>query len=217
MTAPEVELRAAWQQLAGSGHEHLLEQVLADYREPHRRYHTAVHVMWVLRHVAELAAAEARPLDLAALQLAALYHDIVYDPRADDNEAKSADIARHAATELGWPADRAALVHRLVQATAHQHSDEPSADGIDSHEPVLLDADLAILGASPNEYQAYVHGVRAEYQHVPADAWRTGRAAVLRGFLAQPHLFNTATMRAARESRARANLTAELATLSSAG
>ena len=59
MTAPEVELRAAWLQLGGSGHEHLLQQVLAHHREPHRRYHTAVHVMWVLRHIAELAAAQA--------------------------------------------------------------------------------------------------------------------------------------------------------------
>ena len=107
MTAPEVELRAAWLQLAGSGHEHLLEQVLGHHREPHRRYHTSVHVMWALRHIAELVAAESHPLDLAALQLAAMYHDIVYDPRATDNEARSADIARRAAIDLGWPNDRA--------------------------------------------------------------------------------------------------------------
>jgi predicted metal-dependent HD superfamily phosphohydrolase len=215
MTAPEVELRAAWLQLGGSGHEHLLQQVLAHHREPHRRYHTAVHVMWVLRHVAELAAAQATPLDVPALQLAALYHDIVYDPRATDNEARSAVLARQAAVELGWPADRADLVHRWVEATAHRRHDAPAAEHVDAHEAVLLDADLAILGAAPAEYQAYVHGVRAEYQHVPASAWRTGRAEVLRGFLARPQLFLTATMRAARESRARANLTAELATLTS--
>ena len=213
MTAPEVELRAAWLQLAGSGHEHLLEQVLGQHREPHRRYHTSLHVMWVLRHLTELAAAEPQQLDLAALQLAAFYHDVVYDPRATDNEARSADIARRAAGDLGWPQDRGELVHRLVLATAHQHSPGSSPDGVDPHEAVLLDADLAILGAPPNEYQAYVHGVRAEYHHVADDAWRTGRAAVLREFLARPQLFLTATMRATRESRARANLTAELATL----
>lgn len=215
MTSPEVELRAVWQHLAQGEHDHLLHHVLACHREPHRRYHTATHVMWVLRHVARLASAESNAatpdgshpaLDLPAIQLAALYHDIVYDPRAADNEARSAVLAERAAAELGWPPGRAQLVGRLVLATAGHHA-------TDTNEAVLVDADLAILGAAPAEYQAYVHGVRTEYAHVTDPQWRTGRAAVLRGFVALPQLFNTDTMRTARESRARANIAAELAAL----
>jgi len=208
MTAPEVELRTTWRHLAGSAHDDLLDAVLAAHREPHRRYHNATHVMWVLRHVTALVAAGQPVTDLPAVQLAALYHDVVYDPRATDNEARSAQRARRAADALGWIPARGALVERLIMATAGHEAH-------DTDEAVLLDADLAILGASPAEYTAYVTGVRAEYAQVPDDAWRVGRAAVLRAFLDRPHLFTTDTMRRERAARARANLAAELAALGS--
>jgi len=59
---------------------------------------------------------------------------------------------------------------------------------------------------------AYVRDVRREFGHVPDDAWRTGRAQVLRSLLALPRLFTTPPMHE-QELRARANLSAELASL----
>lgn len=211
MSSPEVELRSAWQHSFGMAHGALLDALLARLREPHRRYHTAVHVVWVLRHLHHLVEAEAHltagnQLDLAALRLAALYHDAVYDPRRADNEAVSARLAAHAATELGWPAERCEVVHQLVLATAG-HSPADAAQAL------LVDADLAVLGAAPGDYTAYVNGVRAEYAHVDPESWRTGRTAVLQRFLAEPSVFTTETMRTEREARARANMTAELAAL----
>jgi predicted metal-dependent HD superfamily phosphohydrolase len=97
-------------------------------------------------------------------------------------------------------------VERLVLATAGH---APSA----ADEAVLVDADLAILGAEPKDYAAYVQGVRVEYRHVPDDQWRTGRAAVLQRFLDATPLFHTAVMHRESEVRAKANLTAELAGL----
>lgn len=215
MTAPEVELRRAWRSVTGAAGaarpspvaEAAFESLLARHREPHRQYHTATHVMWVLRHLHDLTVAGEGAADAAAAQLAALFHDVVYDPRATDNEARSAALAVEAATALGWSSERCALVHRLVMATAGHRP----ADG---DEAAVVDADLAILGAAPNEYAAYARAVRAEYAHVPDDAWRSGRAAVLRGFAAMEHLYSTELMRRTREARAFANLAAELATLS---
>ena len=207
MSAPEAALRSAWQQLAGNTHESLLDELLARHREPHRRYHTATHVMWVLRHVDHIAAAGVSPtVDLDAVRLAALFHDAVYDPRRAATEALSADLATAAAAELGWTAERCASVHRLVMATAGH-----SANADD--EAVLVDADLAVLGGEPKDYTAYVAGVRGEYAHVPADQWRVGRAEVLQRFLDLPRLFTTEVMHLEREARATANLTAELASL----
>src|SRR5205823_6104348 len=51
VAASEAELRNAWHALAGRGHDRAFESLLARYREPHRRYHTTTHIMWVLRHV----------------------------------------------------------------------------------------------------------------------------------------------------------------------
>ncbi|MGB8858224.1 MAG: hypothetical protein WCC60_03160 [Ilumatobacteraceae bacterium] len=206
MTLPEVELRAAWRQLAGNGHDHRLDELLARHCEAHRRYHTATHVMWVLRHLTDMVAAGEVATDLPAVQLAALFHDVVYDPTAADNEARSARIAEQVAAELGWPGDRRQLVGHLVLATAGHRPQGGDA-------ALLVDADLAILGADCTIYEAYVEGVRAEYAHVDDDAWISGRGAVLRGFLALPHLFNTSYMRGMREAQAIANITAELAAL----
>lgn len=211
MSAPEAALRSTWQQLAGRRHEAALDDLLARHREPHRRYHTATHVMWVLRHVDHIVGAGVEPwvaphVDVDAVRLAAMYHDAVYDPRRADNEAVSADLASRVAGELGWPAGRSADVHRLVLATAGH---APSADD----EAVLVDADLAVLGGEPKDYAAYVAGVRGEYAHVSAAQWRVGRADVLRRFLDTPRLFTTDVMHAEREVRATANLAAELASL----
>ena len=98
----------------------------------------------------------------------------------------------------------------MIEATG-THDPQVGAD--DHAAAILFDADLAILGSSPAEYQAYVTGVRAEYAHVDDDTWRVGRPAVLHRFLDRPAIYVTPTMRAARERRARANLTAELAAI----
>jgi predicted metal-dependent HD superfamily phosphohydrolase len=205
VTAPETELRHVWRRLAGQQHDTVLDGLLARHREPHRRYHTAIHVMWVCRHVIELV--ELHPVDDPDAVLAAgLFHDAIYDPRSSTNEADSAALAVRQLTDVGWPADRCAVVARLVNATSHHHVAAPD-------EAVLVDADLAILGGQANEYLAYSTAVRAEYAHVDDQAWRIGRAQVLQHFLGQASIFHTSTMRQLREARARANLAAELASL----
>ncbi|MDO8390823.1 MAG: metal-dependent phosphohydrolase [Actinomycetota bacterium] len=222
MAVHEVELRDAWRHLSGGGHTDALERLLGRYREPHRRYHTAEHVMWVLRHVAEIAATGAAgdvPHDLAAVQLAALYHDAVYNPAATQpaaNEIASASLAGACAAAFGWSDERADRIERLVLATAHDtaHSDGTHAEQPDADTAVLVDADLAILGAEPAAYAAYVNGVRHEYHHVPDHLWRQGRATVLQSLLDRRTIYATPHMRAGVEARARANLAAELATLS---
>lgn len=211
VTAPEVELGRVWRRLvgfdAGRAGDAALDELLARHRQPHRRYHTATHVMWVLRHIDDLAA-DSTPVDLDAVRAAALFHDAVYDPRSPTNEHDSAGLARRVLADCGWEPARVDRVAALIELTAGHVA--PDTDlGAD----ILLDADLAILGAEPAEYRAYVTGVRAEYAHVDDDAWRVGRAAVLRSFLDRPAIYRTTSMQAARERRARANLSAELAEL----
>ena len=206
----EDELWAAWTMAVGADHDALaaLDDVLGRHRQPHRRYHGVRHVTWVVRHVHELVAD--RPVsDLGAVLAAAFYHDAVYDPRATDNEDQSARLATRVLGELGWSAARCDTVARLVRATAGHDADGDADCG------VLLDADLAVLGADPAAYQAYVTGVRAEYAHLDAAAWRAGRAAVLRNLLARRPLYTTGPARERWEARAGANMAAELATLTS--
>jgi len=210
VSSPDAALRRCWAGLGG-GDEAVVDDLLARHREPQRRYHTAVHVMWVLRHVDQLLHATADDTtDAPVVRAAALFHDAVYDPRSSTNETDSAMLATSALSGLGWEPARSERVTELIEGTrAH----DPAVAAAHADAAVLFDADLAILGSSPAEYQAYVTGVRAEYGHVDAAGWRTGRTAVLRGFLERDPIYATAAMRDARERRARANLTAELVSL----
>jgi predicted metal-dependent HD superfamily phosphohydrolase len=203
MGSDEQAIRRTWRTLGGD--EATVDDILARHREPHRRYHSVVHVARVLQTVDELLAVH-HVDDPDAVRAAALFHDAVYDPGAPDNEQRSAELAVRSLRSNGWTPERCAVVGGLILATATHEANDADAE-------VLLDADLAVLGAEPSVYQAYVRGVRAEYAHVDDDAWRTGRSAVLRSFLDRDRIFRTATMWTHRERRARANLTAELADL----
>jgi len=157
----------------------------------------------VLAHVAWLA-------DLAddpdAVELAAWFHDAVYDPAAPAgaNERASAALA---AELLADRSERDEVV-RLVLLTAGHEVGEGDRNGA-----VLADADLAILGSEPERYAVYAADVRAEFAHVDDDAWRAGRSAVLRGFLARPRIYRTERAHERFDAAARRNLAEELSAL----
>jgi predicted metal-dependent HD superfamily phosphohydrolase len=98
--------------------------------------------------------------DPTAVQLAIWFHDAVYDPRASDNETRSADLAVDLLSSIGVPGSVIEKVVRLVRATAHLSSGVPPTD---RDTATLLDADLAILGSSPARYQRYAADIRKEY------------------------------------------------------
>jgi predicted metal-dependent HD superfamily phosphohydrolase len=175
------------------------------WSEPHRQYHTLEHLELVLSTV-DSHADEARDAD--AVRLAAWFHDAVYDPRRTDNEDMSAALAARVLPGLGVPEDRVTSVTRLVRLTATHAPSPVDRDGI-----LLCDADLAVLAGEPEQYAAYSAAVRAEFAHVPDEAFRTGRAAVLRHLAALPELYRVPALHDQWEERARANITAELQTL----
>jgi predicted metal-dependent HD superfamily phosphohydrolase len=204
-------LRERWERvavLAGASHDdatRVLRDLWRRYDEPHRAYHTLAH----LRHlfaVLDLLRTEERCDDPVALELAAWFHDAVYDPRARDNEVESAELACD--TLRGWqvPDDRVAVVRGLVLATADHRAATPD-------QALLCDADLAVLAGDGDSYSLYVRAVRVEYGHLDLAAWRRGRAAVVERLLARDPLYATAAMRRRAEAAARRNLADELARL----
>ena len=216
MTQPELEVRRAWRYIAGPEHDGSVDALLLRYAEPHRYYHTATHIMMVLRNLGDVSALQARQPS-PQLVAAALYHDAIYDPRADDNEARSAALASRELTHIGWSAPHCRVVEALIIATAGSLGERmpisDSDDNIGTETAILVDADLAILGADTLTYQAYVAGVRAEYFFVDDEHWRVGRGRVLRHFLDHQPLFTTEYMHEQLEHRALANIHAELAAL----
>lgn len=178
----------------------------AAYAEPHRRYHTRRHIeqcLALLDQVPELTERERETLTSAIW-----WHDAVYDAKASDNEARSAEMARRDLRDLDVSLHARDEIARLILLTAGHQVEEGDRLG-----EILVSIDLAILGAPPAEYDAYAQAVREEYAHVPDDLWRTGRARVLQRFLDAPVIFPDPAFAGGLETSARANLQRELASL----
>lgn len=185
------------------------EALVVRYREPGRCYHTLAHVAAVLEHVDELVAADEPVDDLAAVRLAAWYHDAIVTVEGRGDEERSAVLASEELSALGLDPQLVRRVARLVRITATHRADDPDAR-------LLVDADLAVLGSEPAAYRAYAAAVRAEYAALGEARFRRGRAALLRELLERPAIFTTATMRRRAEAQARRNLRRELAGLEEA-
>jgi len=182
------------------------ERLVSAYDDPGRGYHDLHHLREVLEHLDDLVPADHPDRD--AVVLAAWFHDAVYDA-VGDNEERSARLADAVLTQAGVPIPLVEEVTRLVRLTAGH---DPAADDLPGQ--LLCDADLAILAAGRERYDAYVAGVRQEYAEVPDADFRAGRKAVLEDLLAHDTLFHSEAARERWEERARANVSAEVAALS---
>ncbi|WP_410654690.1 hypothetical protein [Amycolatopsis sp. lyj-112] len=176
------------------------------YREPHRRYHDLRHATAVARDSEGLA----REFGLdeharAVVAIAAWTHDVIYDARPGEDEQASAAWTRDELTNAGVAEADIARAEDLVLTTIKH--DAPEDDLLAS---ALLDADLAVLGASPEVYEEYASGVREEYSIYSDEDWRAGRAAVLENLLDRPRLYRSESARTRWESTARENLAGEL-------
>src|SRR5947208_5249742 len=124
-------MQAAWVRLlAGYGVSPadaypVFDRLVAAHTEPHRSYHTLEHLAEMFKVAGKLADAANDPM---AVQLAIWFHDAVYDPRATDNEERSATLAVELLTPLGIPAETLSHVACMIRATAHTAAGEVDAD-----------------------------------------------------------------------------------------
>jgi predicted metal-dependent HD superfamily phosphohydrolase len=195
----------AWQGLAahGDGVE-LRDQLLAAWSEPQRRYHTVRHLGDCLALFEQSSHLAAHP---AEVEIALWFHDAVYDLKAKDNEARSADWAGQALAEAQVAPEMRARVRELIMATCHAAQPE-SDDG-----RLLVDIDLSILGADTERFDEYEVQVRQEYAWVPRPLFRRKRREILQGFLARPRIYATGWFQQRFEAAARANLKRSVARL----
>jgi predicted metal-dependent HD superfamily phosphohydrolase len=179
--------------------ERTFADLAARYSEPGRHYHTLDHLAAMLTLLPEPS---------PPLALAVWFHDAVYDTRAADNEERSAALADALLQPLYISADVRAETRRLILLTRRHETATDDADG-----RRLLDADLAVLGAAPDEYDRYAQAIRREYAWVAEDDYRRGRRRVLESFLGRGRLYFAEEMRERREARARENLRREVLAL----
>jgi predicted metal-dependent HD superfamily phosphohydrolase len=177
--------------------EELRQDLLARWSGTHPKHHTVAHLHEMLDAIGRLAESGIE-FDREAVELAAWFHDAIYEIGRDDNEDRSAELL----TSSPIRDEVARLV--LVTKTHKVADDDVNA--------VMCDADLSVLGSDALRYRTYAAAVREEYTDVPDEVFKPARAQVLSSLLDGP-LFHTAAGRERWEQLAQRNIEDEIGAL----
>jgi predicted metal-dependent HD superfamily phosphohydrolase len=142
------------------------DELLSQYSASSRHYHGVQHIVSMLEGFDAIKASFEQPF---AAELTIFFHDVIYDPSRQDNEAQS---AQKMLDLLGGLVDHSLLesAARSIEATK-QHMLTPSHDT-----NLLIDLDMAILGQPWPVYERYARDVMQEYLPVYGElAYRHGR------------------------------------------
>ncbi len=151
--------------------------VLQRYKQPHRKYHTLEHIE---RFLQRLSFKALDPIELGIQQIAALFHDVHYDPTAGEEKNIALSIKffedvfqQHVAAEY------VPTIKAYIQATGnytvdvHPHRHDP----IDEFKQVDIDCffDVQFWKLLEHEKQIF-----QEYQFVDVSTYRQKRVEILR-------------------------------------
>jgi len=174
------------------------------YAQKHRAYHTSRHIdeclllLDELKHLAQYS---------AEVECALWFHDAIYEPMSKSNEERSANWAAEFGGRVGVVPKALARIRAHIMATRHV------ALPADDDSRLVVDIDLAILGAVPSRYDEFERDVRREYRWVPGMVYRPKRAAILRSFLDRPRIYHWEPVYARFEGNARTNVSEAIHTL----
>lgn len=202
-----INLQEIWNQLASkySGDSQfvkkLWEEIEFSYTNKNRYYHNLGHLEYMIEKAQQY---KEKLTDPDTVFFSIFYHDIVYDPKRQDNEQKSAEIARENLSRLGVPSEKIVnCQNQIISTKAHSRSIENDIN-------YLLDFDLAILGESPELYTDYTKKIRKEYSIYPDFLYKRGRKKVLQHFIEMDRIFKTEEFYNNYERQARENMKTEL-------
>ncbi len=196
ITLPNTE-PASWRKA------NLFAEIVLRYSEVHRHYHALNHIKHCLGTFDFVK--ESIPAHLHFLiQIALIYHDVVYDPEREDNEIRSGEIARNHLMELGWRDQNILQIINSIRATAHTGT--PLTAEVAKW---VVDIDLSSLAARPEVFDKNTLDIKAEYEHCinfTERKWQEGRRAFAQKMLGRAEIFHTEPFFRAYEEEARRNL-----------
>lgn len=205
------ELNKIWFDLAGkySNDVSLIEKQWIEIEQAYsedRFYHNLSHLSFMIDRL-EQCKSNVENYDVVLF--AVFYHDIVYKAQKKDNEKRSAMFAEKRMLELGVDPEAIKKCYDHIIATKlHEATDEMDCQ-------YFLDADMAILGSSKEEYREYTYGVRKEYSVFPDILYNPGRKKVLHHFLEMSSIYQTDFFKDNYEKQARLNIEWELTSFTS--
>lgn len=142
-------------------------QVLQHYQQNHRHYHTLNHIEDVLKAIEQSGG-----LENDILFMAAVFHDIVYNPTVIDNEQQSAAYFGQAYSGDEGIAKQVEAI--ILDTKHHKGSNELSQQ--------FQQADLAVLDRPLEGLIEYEHQIFKEFAFVDWKIYQTERIKILERF-----------------------------------
>ena len=178
------------------------EYLQARYSEPHRHYHTWAHIENMLEMYEEI---KDRLTMKWAVQVAILYHDVIYDPTITSNESQSAALAFETFEKMYFFSTCEVIEDLILCTKTHQLFD--GTNGYEDDYKYFLDMDLASLGVSEEQFDLNGGNIRKEYSHLSDEEYEAGRLAFFNSFLERDRIYHTDYFYDKFEVKARDNLT----------
>lgn len=182
---------------------HLWGDLYDSYTETNRKYHNLEHLKELFNYY---DAYENLIQNKEAVCFAIFYHDIVYEVWKKNNEEKSAETISAILLGINFPIEDIKIIEDLIICTKNHTAHTPD-------QCFMIDFDLAILGQSHDNYNAYSKKIRREYKIVPDLIYNKGRKKVLHHFLKKETIYQTSIFTSKFETPAKLNLSIELAQL----
>ena len=147
-----------------------VERLQYSWNEPHRHYHTERHLSFLVSRIEQ---SDLRGDDLDKMLLTAFFHDVVYDPTAQDNEEQSAEVLRETTQHAVVPE----VADMIMDTKTHRPRTELSRRFVELDMAVVSESDFAGL-------LEWERAVFKEFQYVDYSLYKTGRLALLDGWTA---------------------------------
>jgi len=179
----------------------LWTEVVHGYSFSGRCYHTIEHLTMMHELLLPL---KSEFENWTSVFFAIIYHDLIYEASQTNNEERSAERAVVCLNRLGLPQSLIIFTSDLILATK-QHKPLRSSDSM-----FFLDADLAVLGASSDEYLDYSQQIRREYSIYSDDVYEKGRVNALMHFLKMERIYQSDYFFERFEQNARRNIKNEI-------
>ena len=176
--------------------------LLKEYRKKHRHYHNYAHICHVLDTIHDH---KDKFSDLQAAELAANFHDIVYEvgDRYDQNEAQSCVTFLACIEEdnpdlkydRNDPDFRTTELALLMIGCTHGHTLDriKSPDSLTPAQiediKMFLDADIKILAENEDKVLRFEDDIRKEFSIYDDEVYCQGRIRVLQSFLNRRQLY----------------------------
>lgn len=148
------------------------------YMNPLREYHTLTHVHRCLslfddQCFEDRLAEKMDPYEIDVIEASLILHDVIYDARSNQNELDSSRVAHML---FKW-SDHVLDIQRAVMFTLHDRQPESTVQAI------VMDIDLAGLGAPRDVFVEDCKNVRKEYDFVPHEDFWKARRRIMMTFL----------------------------------